>query len=279
MSKSPFPVIFTALEGALMRDQVIATELIAPAIWHASSKTIPLILCGSQTRAEMEYYMGQIELKAPFIVESGAAIYIPEDYFSPTIFEKARIWGTDRQGYKLIELGKPLKLIRHAIKELQEVLMLEIRGIGEMNIGEIYAATEMEPENAFRFTNREYSEVLLEGDFEHPNFRYFTDALKGLRIEVSVVHNMAFIHGAQSSILSAIELLMNLYKSAFAECVSIGIGSKQEDTDIFTAVDKGYLLQDSIGQWVLDTENHIERVEASGPQGWMNVVNEWISFS
>ena len=73
-------VIFTDLDGTLL-DENYSYEKAVPALKLVKKKNIPVIICTSKTGKETEEYRKKIGNEDPFIVEGGAAIVIPKEYF------------------------------------------------------------------------------------------------------------------------------------------------------------------------------------------------------
>ena len=75
------PLIFTDLDGTLLDHDTYSPELAIPMIRRLKEQHIPIILTSSKTFAEMVQIRNSLNLTSPFIVENGAALYIPQDYF------------------------------------------------------------------------------------------------------------------------------------------------------------------------------------------------------
>jgi len=73
-------IIFTDIDGTLL-DKEYSFQDVQPIIKKLQSVNIPIILCSSKTRSEIEYYRSKLDIKEPFISENGAAIFIPKGYF------------------------------------------------------------------------------------------------------------------------------------------------------------------------------------------------------
>ena len=94
-------IIFSDLDGTLLdQRRGDSFDEASPALEAVRDKGIPLILCSSKTRAEVEVIRGRMGNEDPYIVENGGAIFIPEGYFD-FILERVR----KEAGYLVIELG------------------------------------------------------------------------------------------------------------------------------------------------------------------------------
>ena len=79
---------------------VILSRKRQEALQKISSAQIPLIICTSKTRAEIEVWRKKLNNDAPFISENGGAIFFPREKWT---FDKDKI--IDKDEYKIIELG------------------------------------------------------------------------------------------------------------------------------------------------------------------------------
>jgi len=74
-------VIFTDLDGTLLDHYTYKTDAAEETLAILKSQHIPVVLNSSKTQQEMLLIREQLELDSPFIIENGAAIYIPVGYF------------------------------------------------------------------------------------------------------------------------------------------------------------------------------------------------------
>jgi mannosyl-3-phosphoglycerate phosphatase len=94
-------VFITDLDGTLL-DANYSYEAAQSALKLLRDLGIPLVLCTSKTRAEVEFFRLWLNNQHPFIVENGGALYIPEAYFPMSIDAAVH-----RDGYAVIEFGAP----------------------------------------------------------------------------------------------------------------------------------------------------------------------------
>ena len=99
-------LVITDLDGTLLDSETYSFDEALPAIRHIQTHNIPLILCSSKTRAEIETYRKQLDNGHPFISENGGGIFIPHGYFA------APVTGEEIDGYQVIVLGTPYQEVR-----------------------------------------------------------------------------------------------------------------------------------------------------------------------
>ncbi len=74
-------LIFTDLDGTLLDHYTYQTHAAQATIAQLKSKDIPIIPNTSKTFAELLLMREELALNTPFIIENGAAVYIPVNYF------------------------------------------------------------------------------------------------------------------------------------------------------------------------------------------------------
>ncbi len=74
-------IIFTDLDGTLLDYSTYSFDAALPALKVLKEKNIPLVICSSKTKTEIEYYRKKLDNYRPFISENGGGIFIPKNYF------------------------------------------------------------------------------------------------------------------------------------------------------------------------------------------------------
>ena len=88
-------LIFTDLDGSLLDHDCYSFEPVIPILETLKSKQVPVIPITSKTFAEVEQLRGHLNNNHPFIIENGAAIAIPKDYFlsmPEDCYKKSGFW-------------------------------------------------------------------------------------------------------------------------------------------------------------------------------------------
>ena len=68
-------IVFTDLDGTLLHPKTYSFEAAMPALKLIKEKDIPIILCSSKTRAEIEVYRKKLDNQHPFVSENGGGIF------------------------------------------------------------------------------------------------------------------------------------------------------------------------------------------------------------
>src|SRR5205807_8116058 len=128
--KGPFPaptrlrvVLFTDLDGTLLDAATYRYDTARPALDRLRECRIPLIICTSKTRAEVEYLRRELDNRDRFIVEYGGELYIPDGYFldHPTATNR-------RYGYCLLILGVTCSISRHVLGQIETMFSVLLTG-------------------------------------------------------------------------------------------------------------------------------------------------------
>ncbi|MCC7201430.1 MAG: HAD-IIB family hydrolase [Nitrospirae bacterium] len=261
-------IIITDLDGTLLHPASYSFKDAIPELEEAHTANIPVILCSSKTRAEIEVYRRQLNNHDPFISENGGGIFIPAGYFAGS--EKSR---RDDE-YIVTILGRPYNVIRRIFNDIRDRTGIRVRGFGDMSPEEVAQLTGMELSDARLSKQRDFDEPFV---FEEGEKRVeeFLNA-----IEKTGLH---WTQGRFYHILGdndkgkAVRMLMDYYKETRKIIVTIGLGDSFNDLPLLENVDYPVLVQKEDGSY----EKRIKRenlIYASGigPAGWSREVSKLI---
>ena len=255
MSKT---IIVSDLDGTLLDSSSYSFNAALPALARVRELGIPLILCSSKTRAEIEVCRHRLNNDHPFIVENGGGIFIPAGYFSEP-FEAER-----RDGYSLISLGTAYSSILKSFTELRRRLPVKVRGFSDMSSDEVAMLTGLSPAEARLAKQRDFDEPFI---FEEPPSERFLNAIEslGLRWTQGRIFHIMGDHDKGR----AVSILISLYRREYGEVVSIGLGDGLNDLPMLTAVDRAVLVRHPDGSF----EERIAipgliKTQSAGPAGW-----------
>lgn len=257
----PF-VIFTDLDGSLLDARTYSFVDAMPALTVLRKEGIPLILCSSKTRAEIEVYRKRLDNRHPFIVENGGGIFIPEKYFPFPVD------GEVRDGYRVISLGTPYAEIRKQFMRLRDELKMPVVGFGDMTVHEVAELTGLTNEEAALAKEREYDEPFVFADAPDERMLSAIEAA-GLRwTQGQFFHIMGKHHKGR-----AVTMLKALFKHTLGPAATIGLGDSLNDLPFLLVVDQPVLLRKEDGTF--DSRVNIPGIykpEGIGPKGWNNAI-------
>jgi mannosyl-3-phosphoglycerate phosphatase len=271
-------IVFTDLDGCLLDSDSYSYKPAMPALETLRTQGIPLVLVSSKTRAEIEPLRRQLRHRDPFIVENGAAVFIPRGLFDFPL-ERART----RSSYDVIELGLPYSILRDVLKQIERTVATPLPGFGDLSVDEVVQLTGLTRQEALLAKEREYDEpFLLEGP----------PALIEEVCRQIVVRGLRWTKGGRFFHLTgdnnkgqAATLLLRCYQrqQQLQGCygdgiVTVGIGDSVNDAPLLAVVDRPILVQKADGSY--DPDIHIPgmiRAPGIGPIGWNHAVQELLA--
>jgi len=272
-------LIFTDLDGTLIDHDTYDFKEARAALDQLRSRSIPVIICSSKTRAEIEVYRRRMGLSDPFIVENGGAVFVPShtlDLSSPPP-SRGRVWVgvkfVERGPYHVVELGVPYAHLCTIWKEIKKK-NFRMKGFSEMTIEEIAACTGLPLEEASLAARREYSEPFIFSDTS-AQFRLLESLLqkRGLRI----TRGGRFYHmiGLNDK-GTAVQVLRRVYANTYPDkrIWTAGLGDSANDIPMLRHVDMPIVIRKKTGEW-----EHIQGVEPvicsdkAGPRGWAEMIH------
>jgi len=253
-------VLFTDLDGSLLDAETYSFDGARPALEELRRRSIPIIACTSKTAAETRLWLRRLEVKAPFIIESGAGVYLPDGIF-PGVGEK-------RDDCRLVRLAAGYDEILKGMAAIRE--RLPVRGFHDMTTEEVAQETGLPVEMAALARAREFDEPFsLEGD--DPSWPPQLEALasdRGLRL--SRGGRFWHLHG-ETDKGRAVGLVASLYEEHWGTLRTVGAGDSAMDLPLLAAVDVPVIVAKPDGRY---DPFLMERVptpvlsEVPGAEGW-----------
>ncbi|MDP2760298.1 MAG: HAD-IIB family hydrolase [Sideroxyarcus sp.] len=259
MSKT---IIITDLDGTLLDAASYSCAPAQAALDLIRARDIPLILCSSKTRVEIEVLRRELDNHHPFISENGGGVFIPRGYFS------APFDATDAGDYLLITLGTPYAEIRRQFHRLRDALQVRVRGFGDMTVEEVAALTGLSLEAARLARQRDFDEPFV---FEGAPDEGFLRAIEAA--DLSWTEGRLFHIMGRHDKGRAARLLQALYQKQFGTVRSIGLGDSLNDLQMLQAVDQPVLVKHDDGSH--DARINIaglSMTQLPGPSGWNEAV-------
>jgi len=167
-------LILTALDGVLLNSAAVGSvesetesgakaeakreeyARLRPAIAQLQTLGVPVIVFTNRDRAELEPIRQQLGLVAPFITESGSAIFTPVDHnpFTPSLGEK-------EDNYFVLTLGCPYVQARAGLRVLANVISHPLKGFGDFTVPQLQRLAELSERSAHQAKAREFSEPFM----------------------------------------------------------------------------------------------------------------------
>ena len=261
-------VIFSDLDGTLL-DSRYSFSSALPALSLLRERNIPLVLCSSKTRVEIEYYRQRLDNTDPFISENGGGVFIPRGYFSHSIDN-----ASEYNGYYLIRLGAPYTELRRALGELRSE-GFDVRGFGDMDVNEVARLTGMDIHEA---------EMAMVRDFDEPFVFNGTEESVGELISSIRRKGLNYTRGRFFHLMGnsdkgkAVRILKDLYIKEYGQVLSVALGDGQNDIPMLKEVDFPIAIKRQECSYdpqllrELAHSTRLIRAEGIGPEGWNDAV-------
>jgi mannosyl-3-phosphoglycerate phosphatase len=259
-------VIFTDLDGTLLDHETYSFDPAQDALKEIERRGIPLVLCTSKTRTEVERSRRALDNRHPFIVENGGATFIPIGYF-PFAYPYQR----EVSGYHIIEYGVPYPRLVEILMAVRSESGVRIGGFSDLSVEQVAAVTGLPMEEARLAKVREYDEpFFVKGPPEELDRVKTLFRKRGFRC----TRGGRFYHlTGPNDKGKAMADVVRLFERAYGEIRTVGIGDSQNDLPMLWAVDVPILVQRIDGRHdpTVRAPNLI-RVQGIGPQGWRTAV-------
>ena len=116
-------MVFSDVDGVLSHPHAHSCNEAARALQRLRREDVPVALCSSHTRAEVEWLQQELGIRHPFVCESGGAAFVPAGYF-----EFAVPGARDLAGYRAVEFGRPYAEVAGTLHRTAQRLRIEIHG-------------------------------------------------------------------------------------------------------------------------------------------------------
>lgn len=266
----PHPVIFTDLDGTLLDFHTYAFSAALPALELIIRKNIPLIICSSKTKAEIEQWREKLNNPHPFISENGGGIFIPRAYFPENDLNTLAQKQEQTDAYTVLILGTPYTSLRQALEELRED-GFTIKGFGDMNAEEVAQITDLNLEDAELAKRREFDEpFVFSGEATRIESLVVAIAAKGLRCVAG--GRLLHVTGDNDK-GKAVEIITQLYRKELGEITTVALGDSPNDFRMLAHVDYPILVRNHKGEHDHRlTLPNLLKADGIGPEGWNKAV-------
>jgi len=259
-------LVFTDLDGTLLDHRTYSFEPAWPALRLLRQKEIPLIICTSKTRAEIETVRSLLNNIDPFISENGGAVFIPRGYFHRKLARSEK-----NSPYEMIELGTPYPRLREVLSRIKDHLPGKLKGFGDLSAEDVARYTGLSPQEAALAKKREYNEPFLLEDLS---------VLEKVR-EIARAAGLNITQGGRFFHLTgdndkgkASRMLQAMYAEVEGCSVrSIGLGDSLNDLALLEVVDFPVIVQKPGGHYDPTVRVHnLIYAPGEGPIGWREAV-------
>jgi mannosyl-3-phosphoglycerate phosphatase len=260
-------IVFTDLDGTLLDGETYSFEPALPALKLLKEKEIPLIICSSKTKREIEYYRRKLDNHDPFISENGGGIFISAGYFK---FQISNFKSEENGKYRTIRLGAKYSDLRKAIIELRQE-GFNIKGFGDMTAEELAGIANMSIDEAKMAKERDFDEPFIFSGNEEELQRLF-ESIRAMGFNYTQGRFFHILGNSDKG--KAVSILTELYKRKFNEITTIAIGDSPNDIPMLEKVDYPIIVQKPDGSYDQRIKApNIIKADGIGPDGWNKAIS------
>lgn len=278
----PRIVIVTDLDGTLLDARDYSWAGARATLARLDRQRIPVVLCSSKTRAEMERCQQDAALEHPFISENGGGLFVPDRYFPFEVPATRRL-----PGFAAIDYGWRYDRVVRAFREAAEETRVAAEGFNDLSLPKVARLCGLSLREAQLAVLREYDEPFMvldepRGPEPRPESRFgrryrFYRALRRRGLQVTRGGRFDHAHASPGK-GRATAALRELYeRQAGGPVVMVGLGDARNDLSLLQAVDVPIVVPNSSSRATLDLLRRVPGARlapGSGPGGWGSAVRE-----
>lgn len=261
-------LVFTDLDGTLLDHYSYDFSAASDALSSLKTLGIPCVLNTSKTYAELLELRQALQHKDPFIVENGAAVYLPanlnftsdDSLISHGDF-LVKPFGPERE--QLIALSKEMKS------------RFDFISYYELSTEQLVEHTGLDSHTAELSLRREFTEPLIWND-SNLALERFKQELANEGIKVQKGGRFVHLMGQDCDKAVAMKWLQNAYQNTLNTSVtSIALGDGENDVGMISQADIPVVVRSPVHvPPEIPGRNDVWITDSYGPKGWSEAINQ-----
>ncbi len=271
-------LISTDLDGTLLDHHTYSHAAAAPVLEALLKQHIPCILNTSKTFAELIELRQQLHHQDAFIVENGAAVYIPKTSQLGLLPGGNEISPLEDIGdYWRKAFAPSRSRMIDIIQELRDGY--RFTGFSDMAVQDVIDLTGLSDAQARLAMQREYTEPLLWQDSPGA-LKRFANELSDMDLQIQRGGRFAHVMGLSDK-SQAMLWIADLYTKAFGKAVTtMALGDGQNDVGMLSKADIAVVVRSPAHPPPkVPDRNDVWLTEHYGPEGWAEAVSKVLKDS
>jgi mannosyl-3-phosphoglycerate phosphatase len=247
-------VVFSDLDATLLDHHDYSFEAATEALSKLKTNNIPLVLNSSKTMPEMKHIRSKLDNQHPFIIENGAGLLIPPNYF-------------ENNHEKVINFSTEYRIILDTLSALREQGFM-FRHFNMLTAEDVSDLTSLSVADAKMAKERFGSEPLLWDDTEE-NLKLFTKEIQGKQLKLIKGGRFYHVIGLFDKGY-AIEKALTFFEKKYLnqKIVSIGLGDSPNDIPMLETVDIAIVIKSGRSSEMILKNTNCVFSKQEGSAGW-----------
>lgn len=271
VSQAPIQhLIFTDMDGTLLDHHTYSHAPVQNTLLKLKQAKIPVIPNTSKTFDEMVEIRKHIGLTGPFIVENGAAIYIPHGFFKS---KPANTQWLNNHWVRQFTSKKShwLSLLKRIEKQFEG----QFTHFSKMTTRQICETTGLSEKQAIQAANRQFGEPVLWMGTEQ-NKSLFLQAIENIGARPLIGGRFLHVSG-ECDKGAAMNWLVREFERQIPNmrCHSIALGDGQNDAAMLEAANTSVRIASPVNQPpTLKKTKNVYTSQLYGPEGWAQTIEQ-----
>ncbi len=265
-----FLVVVSDLDGTLLDHETYAVGPAEPGLRLLAREHVPLVLCSSKTRAEIEAVQRVLDIRHPFISENGGALFVPDGCFPPSEGPTRRVGA-----WQAIEFGRAYGELVSGLRSAAASAGVRVTGFHDMSIEEVADACRLPLLQASLAKLREYDEPFRLAPDDRSRRGRLVRALGEQGLYCTRGARFDHVTGATDKGL-ALGRLRLLYQQAVDDPVLlVGLGDAPNDLPMLLEVDIPIIVRNPAARATAALRERVPIApvtDQAGPAGWSEAI-------
>jgi len=264
-------VVFTDVDGTLIEHSSYSVQPARAALAGPARRRVPIVLCSSKTRAEVERLQEDLGTAHPFTTENGGAVFVPRGYFPFPLPGTRRL-----AAYDVVELGRPYGEVVAALRGASARSGVEVVGFHDMSVEEVARDAGLSLADARLAKLREYDEPFR---LIHPGERGIAPLVRAMSA-AGLQHTAGgrYHHaGGDTDKGLAAGVLLRFFSKAYGDVVTVGLGDGLNDVPLLRAVQVPIVVSNAASGATSEVLRRVTGARVTrrdGPDGWSEAISE-----